>query len=315
MGNSNYFDWAGFWSSHKDYFDNLDAKYKAQEKAEEEKYKGMTTREVMEARHKELMEQEKNKYHTTLNDTLNTTLGGYGNDLQITTYKSAYDTPQLSPLYKSAYVEPPVTTEPISTLGDFGPRETPEQIMQADLRFKNELAGNEEGIPYPYRDTKGHVTWGYGHMSNKLNEFLRQPWRENGTNRLLTQAEKEAEYRKITQAPVGNYTASTYENITNARLLQEDMEQLFTNDIESRRKELETGIPNYNRMSRPMQNAILEVHYNAGVLDGWPNLNKAARTFDKDKVCSNISRKVQNNNDRKRNEWGLSECQSGYFYE
>ena len=58
MGNSNYFDWAGFWSSHKDYFDSLDAKYKAQEKAEEKKYKGMTTREVMEARHKELMEQE-----------------------------------------------------------------------------------------------------------------------------------------------------------------------------------------------------------------------------------------------------------------
>ena len=287
----------------------------------------MTTREVMEARHKELMEQEKNKYHTALNDTLNTSLGGYGGDMQIRTYESVNNMPQLSPLYKSAYVEPPVTVEPLVTaepavtvepptvLRTFGPRETPEQIMQADLRLKEKLAEYENDINHPYRDTEGHITWGYGHMSNDINEFLKQPWRENGTNRLLTQAEKEAEYRKITQAPVGNYKASTYENITNARLLQEDIEQLFTNDIESRRKELEAKFPNYNRMSRPMQNAILEVHYNAGVLNGWPKLNEAARTFDKDKVCSNISREVKNNNDRKRNEWGLSECQSGYFYE
>ena len=101
MSNNN-FDWAGFWSSHKDYFDSLDAKYKAQEKAEEEKYKGMTTREVMEARHKELMEQEKNKYHTTLNDTLNTTLGGYG-------------TETTQPLYQDSFTQSNSVFQPTNT--------------------------------------------------------------------------------------------------------------------------------------------------------------------------------------------------------
>ena len=101
MSNNN-FDWAGFWSSHKDYFNNLDAKYKAQEKAEEEKYKGMTTREVMEARHKELMEQEKNKYHTALNDTLNTSLGGYG-------------TETTQPLYQDSFTQSNSVFQPTNT--------------------------------------------------------------------------------------------------------------------------------------------------------------------------------------------------------
>lgn len=101
MSNNN-FDWAGFWSSHKDYFNNLDAKYKAQEKAEEEKYKGMTTREVMEARHKELIEQEKNKYHTALNDTLNTTLGGYG-------------TETTQPLYQDSFTQSNSVFQPTNT--------------------------------------------------------------------------------------------------------------------------------------------------------------------------------------------------------
>ena len=186
------------------------------------------------------------------------------------------------------------------------------ETERADADLKRAIYKFEKPIEYPYRDIKGNITWGVGHMDNTDEGFLSQPWRDKQGN-LVDMATKRDALNKLRNAPFGkNYKADYYGKITNLQLLDEDYNELYQKDITECRNQLGRNVPNYNIMPRRTQNSLVENHYTTGsvnVESKWPKLYQAARAFNQQELCNNIARTTKDRPDMiERNAWGLNEC-------
>ena len=190
--------------------------------------------------------------------------------------------------------------------------------LQSDVsdpfgELKEALIDFEKTHDYPYMDKIGNITTCVGNLDEDFEEFASHPWRIRGTGRLATRQEKWIAYQKLLAAKKPNYRAYYYKNKTNLSIPMDYCKQLLDEGIKSRDSELRKGIPNYDKMSQNMKNALLETHYTSNILP-WRHLKDGARGLDQEYLCGELERDTTGRPDLiERNAWAKEQCLKGYF--
>ena len=193
-----------------------------------------------------------------------------------------------------------------------------EEQSQQDLsdpfgELKEALIDFEKTPDYPYMDKVGNITTCVGNLDEDFEEFASHPWRIRDTGRLATRQEKWMAYQNLLAAKKPNYRAYYYKDKTNLSIPMDYCYQLLDEGIKSRDTELRKGIPNYDKMSQNMKNALLETHYTSNILP-WPHLKDGARSMDQEYLCGELERDTTGRPDLvERNAWAKEQCLKGYF--
>ena len=193
-----------------------------------------------------------------------------------------------------------------------------EEQSQQDLsdpfgELKEALINFEDTPDYPYMDKIGNITTCVGNLDEDFEEFASHPWCIRGTGRLATRQEKWIAYQKLLAAKKPNYRAYYYKDKTNLSIPMDYCKQLLDEGIKSRDSELRKGIPNYDKMSQNMKNALLETHYTSNILP-WRHLKDGARGLDQEYLCGELERDTTGRPDLiERNAWAKEQCLKGYF--
>ena len=193
-----------------------------------------------------------------------------------------------------------------------------EEQSQQDLsdpfgELKEALIDFEKTPDYPYMDKVGNITTCVGNLDEDFEEFASHPWRIRDTGRLATRQEKWMAYQNLLAAKKPNYRAYYYKDKTNLSIPMDYCKQLLDEGIKSRDTELRKGIPNYDKMSQNMKNALLETHYTSNILP-WPHLKDGARDLDQEYLCGELERDTTGRPDLvERNAWAKEQCLKGYF--
>ena len=193
-----------------------------------------------------------------------------------------------------------------------------QEAQQSDVsdpfgELKEALIDFEKTPDYPYMDKVGNITTCVGNLDEDFEEFASHPWRIRGTGRLATRQEKWIAYQNLLAAQKPNYRAYYYKDKTNLSIPMDYCKQLLDEGIKSRDTELRKGIPNYDKMSQNMKNALLETHYTSNILP-WPHLKDGARGLDQEYLCGELERDTTGRPDLvERNAWAKEQCLKGYF--
>ena len=196
----------------------------------------------------------------------------------------------------------------------FKDEEQSQQDLSDPFRELKEAIINFEDTPdYPYIDKVGNITTCVGNLDEDFEEFASHPWRIRDTGRLATREEKWKVYQNLLAAQKPNYRAYYYKDKTNLSIPMDYCYQLLDEGIKSRDAELRRGIPNYDKMSENMKNALLETHYTSNILPR-PHLKDGARSMDQEYLCGELERETEGRPDMiERNAWAKEQCLKGYF--
>ena len=194
----------------------------------------------------------------------------------------------------------------------FKDEEQSQQDLSDPFRELKEAIINFEDTPdYPYIDKVGNITTCVGNLDEDFEEFASHPWRIRDTGRLATREEKWKVYQNLLAAQKPNYRAYYYKDKTNLSIPMDYCYQLLDEGIKSRDAELRRGIPNYDKMSENMKNALLETHYTSNILPR-PHLKDGARSMDQEYLCGELERETEGRPDMiERNAWAKEQCLKG----
>lgn len=189
-------------------------------------------------------------------------------------------------------------------------------ISDEDLyaRMRDNIAEFEELIEYPYLDSKGYITTGYGSNVNHKDDFMKVPFTIQG--RPATDDEKDEYYRKLTDMSSlvdqnynyvhHNKKAKAFEQETPLRISQDNAlntaQQHMNNDLAQVRREFS----DFDNFPLPLKEVLLDIQYNVkGGLQrkNWPHLYDAIERKDvsgEDGIVANVHRKDVG---KKRNDW------------
>jgi GH24 family phage-related lysozyme (muramidase) len=160
---------------------------------------------------------------------------------------------------------------------------------KATLRKK---LGEYEGcIPYMYRDTKGYVTVGVGHMipnvvaAQKL-DFV------TSTGQKASAEEIKADYDAV-KAHTKGLKASNYKSKTKLILKQADIDALTNKHIASFESELKNIYLEFDKFPSEVRLALFDMIFNLGMpklKNNWPTFDSAIKAEDWKKAAENSNR-------------------------
>jgi len=130
-----------------------------------------------------------------------------------------------------------------------------------------QLAIFEGSIPWLYRDTRGNVTVGVGHMLSSLatavtlNEF--HPFQyENGP---ATLAQIMADWDRLQALPFGeDYAAGGYKALMSVYLLEADITELLLDVVTMSDDALRNDFPDYDSLPDGVKLGLIDMDYNLG---------------------------------------------------
>ena len=123
----------------------------------------------------------------------------------------------------------------------------------SDFRTKTE--GFEGNVPYFYKDTRGFVSIGIGHLVSSLNAALALPWTD------ISNVQRD--WTIIANAAPAK-PAEFYEALTTSRLTPAGIMALFDQDIADDFTPLRGFIPTIDSMPQPCIQGILDMSLNLG---------------------------------------------------
>lgn len=150
----------------------------------------------------------------------------------------------------------------------------------------NHLTDNEEGVDWPYLDTKGHITIGVGFKIDNEGAFVALDLTtvRDGKTVPATGAEKRAAYQRMQEIRKErngdfNPTAIAYRGKTPLRMSQNTIDIKLRAEIENRVNKIraEVGDVAWNKLNDRQKAAVIDIDYanGDGSLKGFPELKKA----------------------------------------
>ena len=170
-----------------------------------------------------------------------------------------------------------------------------------------DLLAHEGNVPHMYRDTRGYVTTGVGHLLASRAEAEKLPWIDSRTGRAATKAEIDAEFARVGAMPQG-MTAGRYRGEGGGLVLPEGTaEQLANQRLD---QEFLPGVrrlcPDFDAFPPQVQRALVDMAYNLGVgkLGQFHHLIAACNQHDWETAARESHRKVKaDGHGEQRNVW------------
>lgn len=165
------------------------------------------------------------------------------------------------------------------------------------------------GAVYPYLDTKGLITIGYGSNIDKWERFCQIDFIKNPkTGQVMNTAEKRAYYNQIRRLKPRfktkgnkekpfNRPATVYQKHFTYKATPASMEQMCRTDMRACLNGLEKTLAKENIILMNMPDvqimALMDIYYNTGNLNPkkWPSLYKALKAKDYKKAALETRRK------------------------
>ena len=149
-----------------------------------------------------------------------------------------------------------------------------ELIMRNIKRMKN-----LEGVkPYGYKDTKDTITVAEGVKANTREAYHAFDWR-NQRGEKASYEEVDADYDNLRGAPSGQL-GSFYENLTKCRLPEEEMHRKPIEHIKNDMPQIRRNVKNFDRYPKQIQDVIIDIQYNTGHIERFPNFLDAVERKD-----------------------------------
>jgi GH24 family phage-related lysozyme (muramidase) len=170
-----------------------------------------------------------------------------------------------------------------------------------------DLLAHEGDVPHMYRDTRGYVTAGIGHLLVNRAEAEKLPWIDASTGRPATHAQIDAEFARVEGMPKA-MTAGRYRAADGGLILPPgSAEQLANQRLD---KEFLPGLrrlcPDFDSFPPQVQRALVDMAYNLGLgkLGQFRHLIAACNRQDWETAAIESHRKVHaDGHGEKRNVW------------
>jgi hypothetical protein len=147
-------------------------------------------------------------------------------------------------------------------------------------------AGNEDFVPYLYKDSEEFVTVGIGHQLRNASDTKIVPFVERGTNKSVHDNHKINAFNKVRNSPIsGQAGASAFRPLTNIVISEADAIKIAEDDLREFIGLLRHGtyFPEFDSYPETAKLGLLDMAYNLGV-DGtttkYPDFTLAVRHRD-----------------------------------
>jgi len=152
-------------------------------------------------------------------------------------------------------------------------------LSQHDKKTLYKIMRKYEGnIPYMYRDKKGYVTVGIGHLLSSVSDAQKLPF-YTAKNVKATAAEIKTDFDNVHKRPKG-LLAQLYKPYTKLHMEQGDIDNLTYAHINSFYKELKQIYVDFDSYPKEARYALFDMIFNLGknkLQNGFPTLNRAVR--------------------------------------
>ncbi|WP_193494730.1 lysozyme family protein [Nitrincola alkalisediminis] len=130
--------------------------------------------------------------------------------------------------------------------------------------LKSKLESYEGRVPHMYKDTKGFVTIGIGHLITSAQAAERLPLRKlNGS--VATATEKRSEYEAIKALPNGNNVASYFRQHATLVLSNAEIDRLIYLHIFNFHQELKRLFPEFDSFPEDAKLGLFDMIFNLGM--------------------------------------------------
>ncbi len=150
--------------------------------------------------------------------------------------------------------------------------------------LRKKLYEYEGKIEHMYKDTKGFITVGVGHLLKDLSAAQKLNFIHQTTGKKATKDEIKNDFESIKKSPAGLF-ASLYKKNTKLKLAPLTIDQLTDNHIDSFERELNQiyGTVEFIRFPTGVKLALFDMIFNLGMTklrNGFPNFNKSVKAKD-----------------------------------
>ena len=188
---------------------------------------------------------------------------------------------------------------------------------------------NNQPVPYPYLDTKGLITIGYGSNIDQWERFCQIDFIKNPkTGQVMNTAEKRAYYSQIRRLKPQfktkgnkekpfNRPATVYQKHFTYKATPASMEKMCRTDMRACLNGLEKTLAKENIILMNMPDvqimALMDIYYNTGNLNPkkWPSLYKALKAKDYKTAALESRRKSV---ETARNQWTAVNILKAKYY-
>jgi len=158
--------------------------------------------------------------------------------------------------------------------------------------LRKKLEKYEGKVSHMYRDSKGYITVGVGHLLKSVYEaqILRF---EDSNNNPATNSEIKLEFETIQKLPA-DLLASAYKKHATLTLPDTEIKRLTEIHINSFEKELEIIYPDFRLYPTQVRLALFDLIFNLGMTklqSNWPIFNSAIKAKNWQKAADNSKRK------------------------
>jgi len=165
--------------------------------------------------------------------------------------------------------------------------------MEKQILRKN-LEKYEGRIEHMYKDTKGFITVGVGHLIKDLTAAQALDFIHQTTNKKSTKEEIKFDFESVKKSPAGLF-ASIYKNCTKLKLTPSTIDKITNKhigDFESELKRL-YGAVEFTQFPSEVKLALFDMIFNLGMTklrNGFPNFSKSIKAKDWNKAANESNR-------------------------
>lgn len=139
----------------------------------------------------------------------------------------------------------------------------------------------EGRIPHMYRDSKGHITVGVGHLLATVSDAQQCAFVDQA-GKHATGEQVAADYAEVGKQPPNRW-ADFYRTYTKLVLPNAEIDRLTEQHIQSFHRELRVIYRDFDRLPGPVRLALFDMIFNLGATNlrgTWPRMNRAIRAQD-----------------------------------
>ena len=168
--------------------------------------------------------------------------------------------------------------------------------------LKASLKNHEGCVSYLYRDSRGNVTVGIGHLLSNCGQAEKLTFIIRATGGPAVAADIIKDFNAVAACP-SPQVYTHYKPFTRLDMPEAAIEALLDADLADKEAGVRRGFAGYDGYPSAAKQALLDMAFNLGIsglVDGYPHLKAAAESHDWDTCCRHCHR---NGIPDDRNEW------------